>query len=169
MTNFKKMIATMITATTTSGTGKVALTIVSAILSFFLPVATFYYAICVFLGLNFVTGLWDDLKHKKKFSWEKFKVFLTRVFLYMLAVLATWIFEYFIINEFVKNDTSHYLTTLVSGMFALYEIQSFLCNCANISGNKIFIRISEKIKNFFNKNSKEDEKGFAEDSGTVTK
>ena len=154
----------MVTVTSTSGTGKLALSIASAILSFFVPIAAFYYMLCIFLGLNFVTGLWDDLKHKKKFSWEKFKVFLTRVFLYMLAVSATWIFEYFIINEFVKNDTSHYLATLISGMFALYEIQSFLCNCANISGNKIFIKISEKIKEFFSKKSKIDEKDSTENS-----
>ena len=148
------MITTMAISVGSGGSaGKIGAFAVSAICSLFAPISVFYYSLLFFLSINFISGVWDDLKKGEKFSWGKFKVFINRVLLYVIAVSVTWIFEKLIVNEFVINENSKYLTTIVTGMFSIYEIQSFLCNAASISGNKVFMRISEKIKAYFNKKS----------------
>lgn len=125
-------------------------------LALFSPIAAFYHCIIIFVALNFIAGLTDDLKHGQKFQWPKFKTFMLRILFYVLSITMVYLFEKYIISEMV-GTTTKYLTAFSTGLISLYEIRSFLVNASRITGNPVFMKIFEKLSSFFKKKSQTQE------------
>jgi len=119
----------------------------SLILAVFSPISALYHVILVFITLNLISGVIDDLKQGHKFSWDKFKTFLLRVMFYIMTISIVFLFECFIITRY--GIVSQYLTATCTGLISLYEIQSFMINASKITGNPIFIKIFDKLKKLF--------------------
>jgi hypothetical protein len=129
----------------------------SFILALFSPIKTFYHVIVIFILLNFISGLLDDLKRGEKFSWPKFKTFMLRILFYILTITMVYLFEKYIISEFGVD--SKYLTAMATGLISLYEIRSFLINAGRLTGNPVFVKIFEKLNLAFKKRTDADQPG----------
>jgi phage-related holin len=140
----------------TTITEKFIIPVAALFLAIFGPVAVFYHCIIVFILLNFVSGLTDDLKRGEKFSWTKFKTFMLRILFYVLTITMVYLFERFIISEMI-GTTTKYLTAFATGLISLYEIRSFLVNAGRITGNPVFQKIFDKINSYFKKKANQQE------------
>lgn len=137
-------------------TEKFIIPFAAMILALLSPISMFYHCIIIFITLNFVAGLTDDLKRGQKFSWDKFKVFMLRIIFYILTITMVYLFEKFIIAEIIGSCT-RYLTAFSTGLISLYEIRSFLINASRITGNPVFTTIFAKIQSFFNRKTNNDD------------
>jgi hypothetical protein len=137
-------------------TEKIFIPFAAFFLILFSPVAVFYHCILIFILLNFISGLTDDLKRGQKFSWEKFKTFMLRILFYVLTITMVYLFEKYIITNIIHTETK-YLTAFSTGLISLYEIRSFLVNASRITGNPVFIKIFEKISSLWKKKTNDNE------------
>ena len=129
------------------------------------PISMFYHAIIIFICLNFVAGLTDDLKRGEKFSWDKFKVFMLRILFYILTITMVYVFERYIIANIIGFQ-SKYLTAVATGLISLYEIRSFLINASRITGNPVFSAIFNKINQFFKKKTNQEDNDVKTDNNS---
>lgn len=124
--------------------GHKLLVVITSLIAIFTPLLTFYYCMLLFLGCNFLVGLWADLKRGGKFSKEKFFSFLCRIILYILSISLIFIFEKYLLGYW--GYVSMYLTNMTSALLCLFELNSILVNAGEITGLKIFGQLMKKLK-----------------------
>jgi hypothetical protein len=119
------------------------------ILSIFSPISAFYHILTFMIFINLIIEYWMIKKTHQKFDAMKCWTYLSRVILYVISISVVFLFEKYIINEIIT--TSIYLTTVITIMLTLYELDKMLTNTAIITRNNTFIRIKDFINSFFKK------------------
>ena len=120
----------------------------ATIIALFAPIATLYHIMAVGVGLNFIADYANHWKCNKRSAlyWHSTKVALERIFFYLGLISMAFLIEKFIIGAFIGTPTK-YMTTIVTGKFALNEMKIFATTGSKMVHDSIF----RKVFKFFEK------------------
>ena len=97
-------------------------------------------SVLVLVTIDQITGVWKACK-KKNFKWRIFNKVYAKMILYMLALIAVFIYESFIIGI-----TSHYFTKGLSAIIGFQELASSYLNISVITGTNVLGNYVKKLK-----------------------
>jgi len=116
-----------------------------SMLSILIPVQPLMVVTSIMIAMDFLTGVWKNLKKGEKFSSSKMSNTISKMVLYQIAILTGFLLEIYIIPILPVSK-------IVAGFLATTEFQSLIENIGEITG----IDIWGNIKKYFVKKSDND-------------
>ena len=116
-----------------------------SMLSILIPVQPLMVVTSIMIAMDFLTGVWKNLKKGEKFSSSKMSNTISKMVLYQIAILTGFLLEIYIIPILPVSK-------IVAGFLATTEFQSLIENIGEITG----IDIWGNIKKHFVKKSDND-------------
>lgn len=114
----------------------------SAIWAFFAPIQSLIILVFVFVGIDFITGVWASRKRavrngrKWVFSSERMRNTVWKTVFYIAGIMLAWSIE-----TYALTFATIYLAKIFAGFVLGVELFSFLENAADISNHKVFVWI----------------------------
>ncbi len=81
----------------------------------------------------------------KEFSWKTFNKVYRKVIIYMVVIMATYVYE-----KFLLGSNSIYFTKIISAIIGFQELSSAYLNFAKLTGFKLIDLLLDKIKDWKN-------------------
>jgi len=97
-------------------------------------------SVLVLITIDQITGVWRACK-KREFKWKIFNKVYAKMILYMIALIAVFIYEHFIIGV-----TSHYFTKGLATIIGFQELSSTYLNISKITGTNILGDYVNKLR-----------------------
>lgn len=108
---------------------------------FFEDIKFIVIAMMVLIGFDQITGVWKVIR-QHTFEWKKFNRLYTKLILYILALMATYILEKQIINT-----DSYPFTKGLAIIIGSQELISIYINISDITGKKYIKEYVDIVKN----------------------
>lgn len=114
--------------------------------TYFAPIKEITIALLVLISLDLFTGLWKVIKLEgiRAIDLNRLRDTFSKVIQYSLAIVAVFLLEHGIL------DTDLGLTRVIVAAMAVVEIISISKNLFSISGNDIFLKLTNTLKKRFN-------------------
>jgi phage-related holin len=111
----------------------------------FEEVNTILLSVLVLITIDQITGVWKACS-LRQFKWKVFSKLYAKIILYMIVLIATFIYETYIIGI-----NSHYFTKGLAAIIGFQELSSTYLNISIITGTDF---LSSYLKKFRNGSSK---------------
>lgn len=108
---------------------------------FFEDIKFIVIAMMVLIGFDQITGVWKVVR-QHTFEWKKFNRLYTKLILYILALMATYILEKQIINT-----DAYPFTKGLAIIIGSQELISIYINISDITGKKYIKEYVDTVKN----------------------
>lgn len=114
--------------------------------TYFAPIKEITIALLVLISLDLFTGLWKVIKLEgiRAIDLNRLRDTFSKVIQYSLAIVAVFLLEHGIL------DVDLGLTRVIVAAMAVVEIISISKNLFSISGNDIFLKLTNTLKKKFN-------------------
>jgi len=100
------------------------------------PIYPLMFVVTIFIGVDFITGIWKSLKNGKKIQSTIMAHSVSKSILYQLAILTAVLMETFVFGGIP-------IVKLVGGFIATVEFKSILENVGEITGIDIWKNVSK--------------------------
>lgn len=108
----------------------------------FTPVAMSLIWMGLFVGIDFVTGIWKAYKHKEIISSKKMGNTITKIVMYFLAIITSRVMDVELLHATFLPFT---IAQLSIGFFSLTEFKSIMENISSVLGVDVWTYIKNKI------------------------
>ena len=118
---------------------KIVLSALGGLIAFFAPIHPLIILVIVFVGIDFITGVWASRKRAKRdkrkwaFSSERARSTVYKTVFYVAGICLCWSLDLYALT-FVDI----YLEKIFAGFILGVELFSFLENAADISDHPVF-------------------------------
>lgn len=116
------------------------LRVIVVILSIFYDMRIILHAVLVLILIDQVMGVTYALS-KKQFSWHVFNKVYRKVLIYILVIIAAFIYE-----RYLLFSQEMYFTKIIGALVGFQEIASAYLTFGKMTGIKVFETIFKKIK-----------------------
>ena len=120
------------------------------VMAIFAPITPMLITTLVLIFLDLISGIWASIKRGEKFKSAALRRTITKIFVYEVAILASYLTEQYLIGNTLP------LVKLVSGVIAVTELSSLYENLNTIYGSNIFNKILTIFFFFFYKKFNQD-------------
>jgi phage-related holin len=122
------------------------LSALSGILAYFSPIWMVMLVICIFVIVDFISGVFASRKLKIPVKSKNMRATVTKLLCYFITIVLA----FFIQKEIIKYEWFE-IMNVVAGFIALAEFKSILENFGVLTNNKIFSNIFKAINDAFKK------------------
>ncbi len=134
--------------------------LLAVIMSFFLPISGILFLIAFAILVDTFTGIWKSRKLKISITSRKLSAIISKLFLYEIACILTYLIDFFILNDIILQFFSVplMLTKILSLVLVSIEVMSISENYKAVKG----IDLWQALKNLLSraKTIKQDIDGF---------
>lgn len=117
-----------------------------AVLAYFQPILSLILCVGIFIGIDFITGVWASYKRAKaaKTEWGfKSDKMWNTIYKFCFASGGIWLS--FMIDTNIVPHMNLHLTNLFTGFICGVELFSYLENAADISSHPIFLWLKKYV------------------------
>lgn len=97
-------------------------------------------SVLVLIVIDQITGVWKALKNKE-FKWKFFNKVYAKMILYLVVLIATYVYEHFVIGV-----ESHYFTKGLAAIIGFQELASTYLNISEITETDFLCNYIKKLK-----------------------
>lgn len=112
----------------------------AAVIGIFSEAKNLFHAVLFLIVIDQIMGVIRALK-LKEFSWKIFNKVYRKVIIYMVVIMATYVYE-----KFLLGSDSIYFTKIISAIIGFQELSSAYLNFAKLTGFKLLDLFLDKIK-----------------------
>ena len=124
------------------------LSLLFAGIAYLSPIWMVVFVICIFVMVDFITGILASRKLKIPVKSKNMRATVTKFLCYFITIALA----FFIQKEIIKYQWFE-IMNIVAGLITLAEFKSITENMEVLTGNKIFTKIFKTISDIFKKKS----------------
>lgn len=113
--------------------------LIIALVAALAPVGPLMAAVGALVAIDFCTGVWRAYKVKSPVTSAGFRRTVTKSVVYLVAVLAAFLVEHFLMADFIP------VSKIVAGFIGVVELKSILENSNAILGYDVFKKLIKKL------------------------
>lgn len=132
--------------------GGIGLSFVFAGIAYLTPIWMVVFVICIFVMVDFITGILASKKLKIPVKSKNMRATVTKFLCYFITIVLA----FFIQKEIIKYQWFE-IMNIVAGLITLAEFKSITENMEVLTGNKIFTKIFKTISDIFKKKTEIEE------------
>lgn len=138
------------------------LSLLFAGLAYLSPIWMVVFVICVFVMVDFITGILASKKLKIPVKSKNMRATVTKFLCYFITIVLA----FFIQKEIIKYEWFE-IMNIIAGLITLAEFKSITENMEVLTGNKIFTKIFKTISDIFKKKTEIEENNNDQQNPTV--